>query len=113
LASDRQGQELCFLLAKNDERFDRFKPGMSSISLNAPLAAAELTKQDQIIEEALINYAEFMKRVIHVLRCEPYVQESTEAKKAALYTPYVTAGEAVDLLRQWGRKRRSSNSSKR
>jgi hypothetical protein len=56
---------------------------MSTTSLSAALAAAELTEQDRIIEEALINFAtRNMKRVMHVLKCKPYVQESTISQES-------------------------------
>jgi hypothetical protein len=93
-------------LATNGELFDRFKHGMSTNLLEVPAPAPALREADRTIEAALINYAEFaalnMKRVMHVMGCEPYVRESTKAKKTILYTPYYTLSEAVELLHQWG-----------
>ena len=37
-----------------------------------------------------------------MMRCEPYVHESTKTKETNLYTPFYMLSEALEVLRQWG-----------
>jgi hypothetical protein len=95
--------DFCYLLASNQTLLDRFKQGMST---NSPAPSPAMSEVDRVIEAALLNHAEFaarqMSRVMRVMRCEPYVRESTDAKEEVLYGSYVELSEAGENLRRWG-----------
>jgi hypothetical protein len=78
--------DFCYLLASNEALLDRFRRRMTSSTNGheaAPAPSPAMSEVDRIIEAALLNHAEFatrqMSRVMRVMRCEPYVRESTDA----------------------------------
>jgi hypothetical protein len=104
--------DFCYLLASNEKLLNRFQQRMTSSTTNGiegavPPAPAEAMKEaDQIIEAALLNHAEFamrqMSRVMRVMKCEPHVRESKQAKYAILYGSHAELTDAGENLRQWG-----------
>jgi hypothetical protein len=104
--------DFCYLLASNEKLLDRFQQRMMSRTTNgiegaAPVPAEAMNEaDDRIIEAALLNHAEFamrqMSRVMRVMKCEPHVRQSKEAKYTILYGSDAELNDAGENLRQWG-----------